>query len=456
MAFSRYTTMKQKRILAVHDISCVGRCSLTVALPIISSVGIECSVLPTAVLSTHTGGFKGYTYRDLTEDIMPIDAHWQTLGLKMDAVYTGFLGSFEQIDLVSKLFDDVSDDGTVIYVDPVMADKGVLYPVFGPDFPAGMRKLCEKANVIMPNMTELTLMLGEEYKDGPYTHDYVDSMFEKARVFGVDKIIITGVSFEKGVVGAVFMDYVTGTKGECMRPEIPGYYHGTGDVFGSALVAACEYGLSLKEAVSCAVELTVNSIISTHSAGDDVRYGVRFEESLYDYVTMVRNSGGPRIIRAVSDSEIRLVSSVAESVWMEAYAGVVPDDQICYMLRNYQTFESIRKQIDDGYIYDALYEGGKIRGFVGYTDIPSKKMVFLSKIYILADSRGKGYADILFGCVEEYAKARGEKVIQLTVNRNNANAISVYEHHGFKKIAEEDKDIGCGYVMNDFVMELEL
>ena len=170
--------MHQERILAIHDISCVGRCSLTVAIPIISSVGIECSGLPTAVLSTHTGGFTGYTYRDLTEDMVPIDEHWQTLGIRFDAFYTGFLGSFEQIDIVKKLFRDLSHEGTRIYVDPVMADKGKLYPVFGPDFPAGMRQLCEMADVIMPNLTELSFMLGIEYKEGPYTREYIDSVLD--------------------------------------------------------------------------------------------------------------------------------------------------------------------------------------------------------------------------------------------------------------------------------------
>ena len=190
--------MHQERILAIHDISCVGRCSLTVALPIISSVGIECSGLPTAVLSTHTGGFTGYTYRDLTEDMVPVDEHWQTLGIRFDAFYTGFLGSFEQIDIVKKLFRDLSHDGTTIYVDPVMADGGKLYPVFGPDFPAGMRGLCEMADVIMPNLTELSFMLGLEYKDGPYTREYIDGVLEQAKALGVKQIVLTGISFEEG------------------------------------------------------------------------------------------------------------------------------------------------------------------------------------------------------------------------------------------------------------------
>ena len=213
--------MHQERILAIHDISCVGRCSLTVALPIISSVGIECSGLPTAVLSTHTGGFTGFTYRDLTVDMVPIDQHWQSLGIKFDAFYTGFLGSFEQIDIVKRLFRDLSHEGTRIYVDPVMADKGKLYSVFGPDFPAGMRQLCEMADVIMPNITELSFMLGIEYRDGPYTREYIASVLDQARVFGVKQIVLTGISYEPGKIGAVYMDYTTGDTGEVMRNEIP-------------------------------------------------------------------------------------------------------------------------------------------------------------------------------------------------------------------------------------------
>lgn len=152
--------MEQKRVLAIHDVSCVGKCSLTVALPIISATGVECSALPTAVLSTHTGGFTGYTYRDLTVDIMPIMNHWKSLNVRFDGIYTGFLGSFEQIDLVSDIFDQLGEHA-LICVDPVMADNGQLYKVFPPTFPAGMRKLCAKADVILPNITEATLLLGE-------------------------------------------------------------------------------------------------------------------------------------------------------------------------------------------------------------------------------------------------------------------------------------------------------
>ncbi len=444
--------MNHKRILAIHDISCVGRCSLTVALPIVSSVGIECSVLPTAVLSTHTGGFTGYTYRDLTSDMMPIDEHWKTLDLKFDAFYSGFLGSFEQIDIVGKLFDDLSHEGSRIYVDPVMADKGKLYPVFGPDFPAGMRKLCEKAHVIMPNMTELTLMLGEEYVDGPCTHEYVDGMFEKARAFGAEQIVITGVSFREGQVGAVFKDYRTGETGEAMGPEIPGYYHGTGDVFGSLLVASLESGLTLADAVNAAVDFTVESIVNTHSSGEDVRYGVNFEPGLERFAHTVRSSAaGMEVVPAVSDTDLRIISSLARSIWRECYEGIVSPEQTEYMLERFLSFESLKRQLSDGCTYLMAVAKGEPVGFVGFK--AEDDCMFLSKLYILKEHRGNGYSAKLIGRVCDAAKAAGLGSVRLTVNRQNAHSVDVYEHCGFVKVREEDNPIGGGFTMYDFVME---
>lgn len=445
--------MNHRRILAVHDISCVGRCSLTVALPIISSVGIECSGLPTAVLSTHTGGFTGYTYRDLTEDMMPIDEHWRSLGIGFDAFYTGFLGSFEQIDIVCRLFDDLSREGARRYVDPVMADKGKLYPVFGPDFPAGMRRLCEKADLIMPNLTELSLMLGTEYRDGPYTREYMADVLESAKAFGVGRIVITGVSYEKGSVGAVYMDYGTGETGEVMRPEIPGYYHGTGDVFGSALVAGCESGLPLAKAVEAAVDLTVSSIANTYDSGEDVRYGVNFEAGLTDFSIRVKSgSDGFTMRPAASDDELRILASIGHSVWNEAYDGIVPKDQIDYMLDRFQSFEALRRQIDsEGYTYLVLRSGSEIVGYAGYA--PREDCLFLSKLYILKEHRGKGYSSRVFDHLTETASRLGLPCIRLTVNRDNSRAMAAYEHSGFAVVRSEDFPIGNGFVMDDYVME---
>ena len=444
--------MNHKRMLAVHDISCVGRCSLTVALPIISSVGIECSVLPTAVLSTHTGGFTGYTYKDLTSDLIPIDEHWRSLDIKFDAFYSGFLGSFEQIDIVGRLFEDLSHKGTRIYVDPVMGDKGKLYSVFGLDFPAGMRKLCEKAHVIMPNMTELSLMMGMEYVDGPYTREYVDSILKKAREFGTEQIVVTGISFEEGIVGAVFMDYRTGEKGEVMRPEIPGYYHGTGDVFGSALVASLESGLSLKDAVTTAVNLTVISIQNTYSSGEDVRYGVNFEQGLERFAHDVRSMDPEmRIVQASSDSDLRIISSLARTIWKEHYEPMIQPGETDYMLDRFQSFEAMKEQVHKSYSYLMMVVRNEVVGYAAYV-IEDDRM-FLSKLYVLKDFRGRGYSSKMFSYLEEAARSAGVGRITLTVNRMNEHSIEVYRHCGFIVTGEQDMPIGNGFSMDDYLME---
>ena len=187
---------RQKRALAVHDISCVGRCSLTVALPIISAVGVETSILPTAVLSTHTGGFTGYTYRDLTEDILPIADHWESLGLAFDALYTGYLGSFRQIELVLELFRRFKGKETLALVDPAWRITARLYGGFAAEFPKEMRKLCAKADIIVPNLTEAAFMLDEPYVEGPYTQAYIEGMLERLAEIGAPKVVLTGVHFD--------------------------------------------------------------------------------------------------------------------------------------------------------------------------------------------------------------------------------------------------------------------
>ncbi len=276
----------QKRVLAIHDISCVGKCSLTVALPIISAAGIETSVLPTAVLSTHTGGFTGFTFRDLTNDIKPIVDHWKTLNLNIDGIYTGYLGSFEQLDLVSNIFDELSNRNTLKIVDPVMADNGKLYSSFDKEFPKGMKKLCSKANIIIPNITEACLMLDIEYKEGPYTEFYIENILSKLALLGPDRIVLTGVSFDEEYIGAATYD--NGRISYYFAKKIPGYYHGTGDVFGSALVGAILNNKSLPEAAEIAVDFVVESINLTYNAKTDIKYGVNFEACLANFIDKVK------------------------------------------------------------------------------------------------------------------------------------------------------------------------
>lgn len=275
---------KQKRVAAIHDISCVGKCSLTVALPVVSASGAECAVLPTAVLSTHTGGFTGFTFRDLTEDLQPIADHWKSLELRFDAVYTGYLGSFDQLALVGKFIDDFRCRDTLVLVDPVMGDQGKLYQSIAAQFPAGMRELCAKADVIVPNLTEAAFMLGEPYVEPPYIQPYVEGVLQRLSQLGPRRVVLTGVAFDRETLGAATYDARTGEIRYAMAQRVEGYYHGTGDVFSSSLLGALLNGFTLDRAARIAVDFTVASIRATRAAGTDVRFGVNFEANLPQFM----------------------------------------------------------------------------------------------------------------------------------------------------------------------------
>ena len=204
--------MKQKRVAAIHDISGFGKCSLTVALPIISASGIEVSAIPTAVLSTHTGGIEGFTYRDLTEDMTPFAEHWKSLNLHFNAIYSGFLGSVEQIDIVSNIFDMLKTDDTLIMVDPCMADNGKLYSIYDESMVSGMVRLCQKADIIVPNLTEAAFMLNRPYIEGPYTKKYIEDTLRELAALGCKKVVITGVYFDDNTLGTANYD--------CIKDEI--------------------------------------------------------------------------------------------------------------------------------------------------------------------------------------------------------------------------------------------
>ncbi|NMA25762.1 MAG: pyridoxamine kinase [Clostridiales bacterium] len=278
---------RQKRVAAIHDISCFGRCSLTVALPILSSAGIETSVIPTAVLSTHTGGFTGYTYRDLTDDILPVVSHWQTLNLTFDAVYTGFLGSLRQIDIISEVFDRLKTEDSMIVVDPVMADNGKLYPIYGEDFPVGLKRLCPKTDLIIPNITEACLLLGWKFRPAPYEVSFIEDMLDELAGLGPKQVVLTGVSFDAAHLGAASLDAASGKIDYSFSKRIEGFYHGTGDVFASTLVAGLLTGHDLNKASRLAVDFTVKSIIRTKEAGTDTRFGVNFEAGLGELASIL-------------------------------------------------------------------------------------------------------------------------------------------------------------------------
>ena len=269
-----------KRVVSIQDISCLGKCSLTVALPIISAMGVETCVVPTAVLSTHTGGFSGFTFHDLTQEVAPIAAHWKKEGITFDAIYTGYLGSFEQIELVGQFFDQFGGKDTLVYVDPAMADNGVLYTGFTPEFAKEMGKLCGKADVIVPNLTEASFMLGVDYVGDQYDEAYIKDLLKQLTGLGCKTAVLTGMSFEPGKIGAMAYDSATDTYASYFNEKLPVQFHGTGDIFASACVGALMNGKDLAGALKVAVDYTLECIRETQNDPDARWYGVNFESAI--------------------------------------------------------------------------------------------------------------------------------------------------------------------------------
>lgn len=287
-----------KRIITIQDISCVGRCSLTVALPIISAAGVETCVLPTAVLSTHTA-FPKFTFHDLTDEIQPISDTFSELNLGFDAIYTGYLGSFKQLELVESFIDRFGGDGkATVFIDPVMADNGVLYKGFTQEFADRMAKLCGKADLILPNLTEACFMLHEEYRE-EYDEEYIRGILKRLTALGAKRAALTGISPDKvsdesaksGVlsgkavsdntrVGCYLYDSTTGEYSSYFNEKLPVSYHGTGDIFASAAVGAHARGKSFAEALRIATDFTLESMKKTLADEDRRFYGVNFEQAL--------------------------------------------------------------------------------------------------------------------------------------------------------------------------------
>lgn len=266
-----------KRILTVQDISCIGKCSLTVALPIISAMGVECAILPTAVLSTHTM-FRGYTFRDLTEDLGGILDHWERESLGFCAVYTGYLGSQEQLGIVSRLFASAKDAYRI--VDPVMGDNGKLYPGFTEAFAGEMAGLCKKADIVLPNMTEACYMLSVPYPGTEYDEAFVKDMLVRLAALGPRIAVLTGVSFERGKLGVMAYDREKDEFFYYCREHLPASFHGTGDIFASAFTGALVRTGDYREALRVATDYTVECIALTLKNPNHVNYGVEFERAI--------------------------------------------------------------------------------------------------------------------------------------------------------------------------------
>lgn len=273
-----------KRILTIQDISCVGQCSLTVALPIVSACGVETAILPSAVLSTHTAGFKGYTFRDLSGDMPGILSHWVSEGIKFDAVYTGYLGSISQIDLCIEIAEKTLKEGGLLIVDPAMGDNGKLYPGFNEEYAHAMGRLCAAADIILPNTTEVCYMIDEPFPEA-YNEDTVSALLSKLRKLTKATVVLTGIGYREGKTG---VEVLTGdnTRWYYEHELLPNSCHGTGDVYSSAFVGALMRGKSGREAAKIAADFTFSCIANT--AGDkDHWYGVKFETVLPELIKAI-------------------------------------------------------------------------------------------------------------------------------------------------------------------------
>ena len=267
-----------KRIMTIQDISCVGKCSLTVALPVISAAGIETSVLPTAVLSTHTA-FPSFTFKDLTHEIEPIGDTLKSLNIDFDALYTGYLGSVEQVKYVEEFIDKFKKEDTFGLVDPAMADNGKMYSGFTEDFADHMARLCGKADLIVPNLTEASLMLHIPYRE-KYDEEYIKEVLIKLTRLGAKSAAISGVSFNDKEIGFYLYDSITKEFSYYFNEKLPVLYHGTGDVFASSSLAAYMNGLNLHASLSLATDFTLEAMKYTLKDKNSRFYGVNFEEAL--------------------------------------------------------------------------------------------------------------------------------------------------------------------------------
>lgn len=271
-----------KRIATIQDISCFGKCSITVSLPVISAMGVECAIVPTTVLSTHTAGFTGYTVCDISDQLLPIAEHWRKEGITLDTLYTGYLANEMQIKDTVRFIELTKSKETMIFIDPAMADNGKLYPGFPENFPSKMLELVKVADVVCPNITEACLLLGKEFKnESEYDEAYIKSLVDGFVALGIKKVVITGVKYGDGRHGAMAYDVECGKYRYLYGKNMDCYFHGTGDIFSSVLCGALTKGEDVYRATQRAVDFTITCIAHTLPDRENHPYGVKFEECLH-------------------------------------------------------------------------------------------------------------------------------------------------------------------------------
>lgn len=266
-----------KRVITVQDISCVGKCSLSVALPVISALGVEAAALPTALLSTHTA-FREFTYKELTQQIDPISRVFRRLKIGFDAIYTGYLGSIEQMDAIEQFVNQFKTDETALIIDPVLGDHGRLYKGFSPSTVERMAKFINGADLIVPNLTEAAFMLGIPFTYD-YDEEYIKDILKRLCALGAKRAALTGISFEPEKIGFYYYDSVSDEFSSYFNEKVSGTYLGTGDIFASTVTGAYVKGLSYFEALKLATDFSLECIKKTALDPDAREYGVNFEEA---------------------------------------------------------------------------------------------------------------------------------------------------------------------------------
>ena len=273
--------MAYKRILTIQDISCVGQCSMTVAMPILSACGHETCILPTAMLSTHTGGFGKPAVIHFGEELDAMVDHWKENGITFDAILVGYLGSIPAIELTQRVLKDLLAPDGVAIVDPAMADHGRLYSGFDPEYARAMERLCRKADIILPNITEAAMFAGMEYRE-TLEEGYIRELLQK---LNHPCVILTGVGYREGETGAAV--YQEGAVEYYTHPKVGKNFHGTGDMFAACFTGALMQGKNLKESVKIAADFVCRAIENTCAAPAHW-YGVKFETALPDLIRMLQ------------------------------------------------------------------------------------------------------------------------------------------------------------------------
>ncbi len=278
-----------KRLVTIQDISCIGKCSLTVALPIISAAGIETAVIPTALLSNHTA-FDRFSFLDLTDEIENITDNWRRNSFSFDAIYTGYLGSGWQLEMVSKFISEFGKGRTLTVIDPVMGDHGKLYQGFTMEFAKKMKGLCRSADILVPNLTEAAILTETPYKED-FTEAEIRNMLKKLSSLTSGTIVLTGISPNMEKIGVMSYNPDNDEFSSYFTEKINRVFHGTGDIFASALCGALVRGISIEASIKIAVDYTTKCIKYTLADENPIWYGVNFEEAIPYYIKLLSERG---------------------------------------------------------------------------------------------------------------------------------------------------------------------